>query len=151
MTTETQSIIFNDSSMYASNIKWRDDIEPTPINDYEKKMISHTKSAEQLLQEEKDEEVKELSEKQSEYIKRKEYITKIKVIALDSIGKSPIYNASYLSHRDKQKLIKQMDETMKLSDQEITNKFNEICNDKLFNIGLDVSSYPVYTLPIHDC
>ena len=146
MTTTEPNVIFNDSSMYASNIEWRTDIKEEPINDYEKNMISHTKNTNQLLDEEKEENPLELSDEQREKIRRRDYITRVKVVSLHNIGKHPLFNASYLSQRDKRTLIKQMEEVMKLSDDEIIYKFNEVCNDELFNIGSDVSTYPVYNI-----
>jgi len=152
MTTEEQNVIssilpeviFNDSSMYASNIEWRTDIKEEPINEYEKNMLSNTKNTTQLLEEEKEEKPLELTEKQREQIRRNEYITRVKVIALHNMKLHPLYNASYLSHREKQKLITEMENVMKLSDHEILDKFNDMCNDVLFNTGADVTSYPVY-------
>jgi len=137
-------VIFNDSSMHASTITWRTDIKEEPINDYEKDMIKHTKNPLQLLEEEKNEKPVELSDERREKIRRKEYITRVKVIALHNMGRHPLYNASYLSNRDKQTLIKHMEDVMNIDDAEILNKFNNICNDVLFNTGADISSYPVY-------
>jgi len=137
-------VIFNDSSMYASTITWRTDIKEEPINDYEKDMIKHTKNPLRLLEEEKNEKPVELSDEQRENIRRKEYITRVKVIALHNMGRHPLYNASYLSNRDKQTLIKHMEDVMNIDDADISIKFNNICNDVLFNTGADVTSYPVY-------
>lgn len=144
MTEEESKVIFNDSSMYASTITWRTDIKEEPINDYEKDMIKHTKNSIQLLEEEKNEKPVELSDERRENIRRKEYITRVKVIALHNMGRHPLYNASYLSHRDKQTLIKHMEDVMNMDDVEISNKFNNICNDVLFNTGADITSYPIY-------
>lgn len=144
MTEEESKVIFNDSSMYASTITWRTDIKEEPINDYEKNMIKHTKNSIQLLEEEKNEKPVELSDERRENIRRKEYITRVKTIALHNMGRHPLYNASYLSNRDKQTLIKHMEDVMNMDDAEISNKFNNICNDVLFNTGTDITSYPVY-------
>lgn len=144
MTEEESKVIFNDSSIYASTITWRTDIKEEPINDYEKDMIKHTKNSIQLLEEEKNEKPVELSDERRENIRRKEYITRVKTIALHNMGRHPLYNASYLSNRDKQNLIKHMEDVMNMDDAEISNKFNNICNDVLFNTGADITSYPVY-------
>lgn len=144
MTTTEPKVIFNDSSMYASNIEWRTDIKEEPINDYEKNMLKDTKNTTQLLKEESEEKPLELSDKQREQIRRNDYITRVKVIALHNMKLHPLYNASYLSHREKQKLITEMEHIMKLTDDEILTTFNEICNDKLFITGADITSYPVY-------
>ncbi len=158
MTTKEQTIvssilpkvIFNDSTIYAEHIKWRTDITEEPITETEKALLSNTKNAIQLLEEEKEEKPLELTDEQLEKIRRKDYITRVKVVSLHNIGKHPLFNASYLSQRDKRTLIKQMEEVMKLSDDEIIYKFNEVCNDELFNIGADVSTYPVYNHTVYD-
>jgi hypothetical protein len=143
MSTEPQ-VIFNDSSMYAADIKWRDDIEPQPINDYEKDMIKHTKDANQLLKEESEERPPELTDDQKLKQKSRDYITRVKVLALDSIGKHPLANTYYFSKKEKQTLISTMEDIMKKSDDDIIYSFNTLCNDKLFTSDSDYSTFPVY-------
>ena len=143
MSTEPQ-VIFNDSSMYAADIKWRDDIEPQPINDYEKDMIKHTKDADQLLKEESEERPPELTDDQKLKQKSRDYITRVKVLALDSIGKHPLANTYYFSRKEKQTLISTMEDIMKKSEDDIIYSFNTLCNDKLFTSDSDYSTFPVY-------
>jgi hypothetical protein len=143
MSTEPQ-VIFNDSSMYAADIKWRDDIEPQPINDYEKDMIKHTKDANQLLKEESEERPPELTDDQKLKQKSRDYITRVKVLALDSIGKHPLANTYYFSRKEKQTLISTMEDIMKKSEDDIIYSFNTLCNDKLFTSDSDYSTFPVY-------
>jgi hypothetical protein len=143
MSTEPQ-VIFNDSSMYAADIKWRDDIEPQPINDYEKDMIKHTKDADQLLKEESEERPPELTDDQKLKQKSRDYITRVKVLALDSIGKHPLANTYYFSKKEKQTLISTMEDIMKKSEDDIIYSFNTLCNDKLFTSNSDYSTFPVY-------
>lgn len=150
MTTKEQTIVFNDSTIYAEPIKWRTDIKEEPITETEKALLANTKTAIQLLEEEKEEKPLELTDEQLEKIKRRDYITRVKIVSLHNIGKHPLYNTSYLSQRDKRTLIKQMEEVMKLSDDEILTNFNDICNDELFNVGADVSTYPVYNHVVYD-
>jgi hypothetical protein len=143
MSTEPQ-VIVNDSSMYASDIKWRDDIEPQPINDYEKDMLKNTKDADQLLKEESEERPPELTDDQKLKQKSRDYITRVKVLALDSIGKHPLANTYYFSRKEKQTLISTMEDIMKKSDDDIIYSFNTLCNDKLFTNDSDYSTFPVY-------
>jgi len=143
MSTEPQ-VIFNDSSMYAADIKWRDDIEPQPINDYEKDMLKNTKDADQLLKEESEERPPELTDDQKLKQKSRDYITRVKVLALDSIGKHPLANTYYFSRKEKQTLISTMEDIMKKSDDDIIYSFNTLCNDKLFTSNSDYSTFPVY-------
>jgi hypothetical protein len=143
MSTEPQ-VIVNDSSMYASDIKWRDDIEPQPINDYEKDMLKNTKDADQLLKEESEERPPELTDDQILKQKSRDYITRVKVLALDSIGKHPLANTYYFSKKEKQTLISTMEDIMKKPDDDIIYSFNTLCNDKLFTSDSDYSTFPVY-------
>ena len=143
MSTEPQ-VIFNDSSMYAADIKWRDDIEPQPINDYEKDMLKNTKDADQLLKEESEERPPELTDDQKLKQKSRDYITRVKVLALDSIGKHPLANTYYFSRKEKQTLISTMEDIMKKSEDDIIYSFNTLCNDKLFTSNSDYSTFPVY-------
>lgn len=78
----------------------------------------------------------------------REKIMKCKLIALDSMDKHPLINPKYMNRLDKEKLMKKIKELMdELSEEEITSRFNEICVDKLFCCGADVSNYPVYVDP----
>jgi|688.fasta_scaffold837505_2 hypothetical protein len=144
-TEENKSkVIFNDSSMWASDIKWKEDIEQKPINDYEKNMLKDTKSADQLLQEEQEEKPLELSEDEELKKRKRDYITKIKVIGLNMMEKHPLMNPSYFSHVDKQRLINHMENLMKEDDDVIDILFNQVCTEKLFYNSADYSTYPVY-------
>jgi hypothetical protein len=138
-------IIQNGDSLYKSDIKWIEPKEkPDEINEFEKNLIKNTKNPDQLLESEKEEVKTELTEEQKEIIKRKEYITKVKVISLDKMGKHPLMNPSYFSLREKKTLMTIMEETMKKTDEEILLLFNEICNERIFHPTADYSSYPVY-------
>jgi len=74
----------------------------------------------------------------------KEKALKCKVIALDNIGKHPLYNPRNMSERDRKKLTEDMAVLFRKEDQELEVLFNEIACDKLFADGKDPSSYPVY-------
>lgn len=77
----------------------------------------------------------------------KEKIMKVKVIILDKMGKHPLENPTYFKHSVKSKLIKEIEEYLESkTDEEITQEFNDICNEKLFDGECDVSNYPVYDL-----
>jgi len=139
-----QQVIFNDSSMYAADIKWRDDIEQQPINDYEKDMLKNTKDADQLLKEESEERPPELTDDQKLKQKNRDYITRVKVLALDTIGKHPLANTYYFSRKEKQSLISAMEHIMLKTEDEIIYLFNTLCNDKLFTNESNYSTFPVY-------
>jgi len=113
------------------------EVEPQPLNEYETKMLEGTINTTQLLEIEKTEE---------QYIvdKRREYITKVKCIALNKIGKHPLLNPSTFRQKEKKQLIKAMEEVMTLTEEEITKQFNEVCADEIFCEGIDYSLYPIY-------
>ena len=70
---------------------------------------------------------------------------KLKVIVLDTWDKHPLQNPSLFNKRQKERFtneIKVLWNTM--SDEQIEKEFNDICCERLFNAGADVSTYPVY-------
>lgn len=129
-------------------------IETRPINEFEKDMLKNTFNAEQLLEQEK--QVKQLSEEQQAYIKKRNYITKVKVIANNMLGKPPIANPSFYNKKDKAKMIEYMDYVINnYNEDDLTKEFNEICSDKLFDEDTDYSTLPVYnynfnSTPLYD-
>lgn len=137
-------IVQNGDVLYKTDVKWVDPIEPTEINEYEKNLIKGTLKPDELIEKEKTEEPIILTQEQEEKLKRKEYITKVKVISLDKMGKHPLMNPSYFSLREKNQLIKIMEETMKQSDEAINILFNDVCSDRIFHPTADYSTYPVY-------
>ena len=74
----------------------------------------------------------------------KEKALKCKVIALDNIGKHPLYNPRNMSDKDRKKLTEDIEVLFRKDDKELDVLFNEIACDKLFADGKDPSSYPVY-------
>jgi hypothetical protein len=103
------------------------DMEETPDEETPEEQLTEPPSESQLLE-----------------IQRKEYITKIKVIALDSLGKDPLTNGSTLLSSEKARVISKMEEFMTLDESEITRIFNNICAEKIFSVDRDYSEFPVY-------
>lgn len=93
---------------------------------------------------EETEEVHKLTEAQIAELYRREYITKVKIIAFDSLGKDPLTNGSLLISSEKAKVINKMEEIMMLDESEITNIFNTICSEKIFSANSDYTIYPTY-------
>ena len=79
-----------------------------------------------------------------EATKRKELITKVKIIAFDSLGKDPLTNGSRLSQKEKLKVINKMQDILLLSEECITDLFNEIVREKLFDSDRDYTEFPIY-------
>jgi hypothetical protein len=117
-----------------------------PPNAYEIKMLEGTKTPSQLLEEEEAEKLKKLTDvnTSSESDKRKEIITRLKVVALDRLGKHPLMNPAHLSQRDKNKLISLMSTLQDEPEESIIKEFNDICNDVLFSGKADPSTFPMY-------
>jgi hypothetical protein len=134
-------LIQNSDRLYATNTKWIENIEFQPPNQYEKDMLKGTLTPEQLIE-------NEMTEEKQQLIKINDIKIKIKVIALNIMGESPIQNTSIFSSLKKKTLLDTMNsvyETVYLVDEEkLTTMFNEICATKVFGENLDYTSYPVY-------
>lgn len=117
-------------------------------NEFEKEMLKGTKNVEELLQEEKQEieHRHELTQEDIDRRVRKDYITKVKVVALDGLGYHPIANPSLMTKEDKKKIILMMQDVMTRPEDEINQLFNHIVNTKLLAPKNDYSNYPVYNI-----
>ena len=72
-------------------------------------------------------------------------VMKCKLIALNSMDKHPLMNPKYFTQSEKKQLISKIKELFETkSDDEITAQFNDICNERLFSNGVDLTDYPVY-------
>ena len=106
------------------------EIEPVEViyrepNENEINMLKGTFKPEELIEIEKTEEVnRDL---------RKEYITKVKVIALHTCGKGLLDNPSYMSYKDKNEIMKCMEKLLNEIEEDITEKFNILISENLFN------------------
>jgi hypothetical protein len=143
-------VLQNSDILFKSETKWRDDITPTEITEYEINMLKHTKNINDILEEERKESekvsLKTVDEQTKDKIKH--ILTMIKVIACNRLGYNPLYNVSLLQPYDAKKLKKLMEELVNDinngKEKELSEEFNDICNLKLFNCGSDVSLFPVY-------
>ena len=150
METINETNIFIKNSVHpdaVKNVQWVDNVEPLPLTDFEKNMNKGFITPEQLLEQEKkeQEEPKEETEEEKTKRKQRDYITKVKVIALDKLGKNPLSNPSGFTTREKKRLIEQMEEIMKKSEEEITTLFNAVCNEVIFAPEANYQFYPVYS------
>jgi hypothetical protein len=60
------------------------------------------------------------------------------------MGKNILTDPRKLIPKDKRDFVKRVEELYILSEEEIINMFNNICQDSLFQCGADYSNYPVY-------
>ena len=142
-----ETVIQNSDVLHARPFPVVEKVDLQPINEFEKNMIKDTLTAEQLLQREQElkNNPKQLNDDEQEYIRKRNYITKVKVIANNMLGKHPTANPTFYSKKDKTKMIEYMDYIISnYNEDDLTKEFNEICNDKLFIEGFDYSALPVY-------
>jgi len=139
---EEPQVIQNSDTLYKSDIKWIDTIEYQEPNQFEKDMLKGTLSPEELL-------ANEMTDEKQELIKINDIKVKIKVVALNIMGESPIQNTSLFSALKKKTLLDTMNsvyETVYLVDEDkLTEMFNDVCATKVFGENCDYTSYPVYT------
>jgi len=133
-----------ETPIYKKDFERVEKVEYYEPNEEEKKMLEGTKTAEQLLKEEAEEKPEELTEEEKLKRYRRDYITKVKVVALDRMNMPPLMNPSTFSKKDKQILITLMEDVMKMSEDELTKTFNEVCNDRLFTQNMDYTTFPIY-------
>ena len=71
---------------------------------------------------------------------------RLKCLVLYSMGKSILQDTRYLNRMDKEKYDEIRNKLIEeITQEELTNKFNKICNQTIFECGEDVSKYPIYT------
>ena len=99
-----QEVVQNSDTLFRKPFEVVKEIEPQPINQFEKDMLKGTKDVETLLKEEQEEKEPELTEEEKEKIRRKAYVDMIKVIALDKMGLPVLSNPSTFTHIKKEKL-----------------------------------------------
>lgn len=139
-TTEPQ-VVQNSDYLTRTNTTWIEHIEYQEPNQFEKDMLKGTLTPEQLLE-------GEISEEKRQLIKLNDIKVKIKVVALNTMGESPIQNTSLFSSLKKKTLLDTMNsiyENVYLVDEDkLTEMFNEVCATKVFGDNADYTSYPIY-------
>ena len=75
----------------------------------------------------------------------REKLMKCKIIVLNGMDKHPLQNPKYFSQQDKKELLKKVRDLFDTKTiEEITEDFNAICNERLFDAGIDYSNFPLY-------
>jgi len=87
--------------------------------------------------------LKELTEEEKLAKRRKEILQRIKCIALDAMGKNILINPKTLMPREKREYVKRIEELYILSEEEIINMFNNICQDTIFQ-SVDYTNCAIY-------
>ena len=139
------TVIQNSDTLYRKPFDVVENIEVKEITQFEKDMLKGTLNPQELLEKEKHEEQKQYTQEELDKLKQREYITKVKVIAIDRLGKFPLSNPSFFRRREKEELKILMEHIIKdMNEEEIQREFNEICCEKIFAPGVDVSQFPIY-------
>lgn len=87
------------------------------------------------------------SEKPDIEIERRDYITKVKTIAMSILGKHPLTNTIDLSELQKIKMNKECQNIIaSMSLDEITKKFNDIVCTEVFTPSADYSKFAIYQI-----
>jgi hypothetical protein len=141
--SETHEPTVHDDKPFDESGKWKGEFTgPTEPSEYEKKMLKDSKSVDALLTEEQ--RPVELPDVDAEYErKKKAYITKVKVVALDKFGKHPLSNPTTYCERDKKRVIAIMEELLLLPEDVLDKQFNEICTETIFDSKADYSKFSV--------
>jgi hypothetical protein len=85
----------------------------------------------------------EINKEELPFIREK--LMKCKIIALNSMDKHPLMNPKYFPKSQRDLLLKKIRELFDTKTQEeIDIEFNLICNEKLFDSGIDYADYPIY-------
>ena len=138
---EEPKVIKNSDYLAKTDIEWVKDIEYSEPNQYEKDMLKGTCTPEQLIE-------SEMTEEKQQLLKINDLKVKIKIVALNVMGESPIQNTSLFSKLKKQTLLDTMNSIYQnvylVDEQKLTDMFNEVCQTKVFGDNCDYTSYPVY-------
>ena len=113
-------------------------VEYTEPSEYEKKMISDSNTVDQQLEAEQKEEPVKISD-------QKIFIDMIKVIALVETGHEPLDNPSNFYDKEKKIIIEHMSKLLDEPLENIKNKFNDICDKKIFIPSADYSTLPIFS------
>lgn len=88
-----------------------------------------------------------ITTKTPEEMERRDFILKVRTIALSKLKLNPIMHTTDLSDKQHKDFIKKCDKILKkMSPDEITSRFNEIVIDDLFNSKSDYTKYAIYTI-----
>lgn len=82
---------------------------------------------------------------EEELLKCRNKLTKLKVVLLDRMDKPALLNIRLMDKRSRDKFKKELKHLWDtMSDEEIDKEFNDICCEKLFTCGVDISAYPCF-------
>jgi hypothetical protein len=133
----SDKIIIIDEEININKSEWIDNVEYTEPTEYEKNLISHTKTPKELIGLEQIETPIIIDD-------RKMFIEMAKVVALVQNGHMPLDNPSNMNYKEKQEIIKSMAFFVDNFDMALMKeKFNEICNTKLFTTKADFSEMTI--------
>lgn len=86
----------------------------------------------------------EYTDEQKEYKHKKEKATRCKVIVMDELNIPLTKNTSYCCKAEKFLLLKGLDEWFAKSDEEVKEKFHEVCTRNMLNFEDPETDYTQY-------
>ena len=126
-------VIQNSDFLHRTECEWIKDVPYTPITEYEIKMLEGTKNPQELLEEESKEEPIFLTDEEIKEREKREYIQRVKVVALHMCNKPILSNPSFFKEVEKNKIIKAMQSIIdNMTNEDIITRFNEICSEEIF-------------------
>lgn len=143
----TNIVIDGSKEPLKNNTDWLiKDIPYSEPSEFEKELLKGTITTKELLEKEKEENEKQkeltYEEKLEQY--KKEYITKVKVVALHKCKFHPVSNPSTFKKQDKEKVIMKMQKIIdNYKEDELTDEFNEIINNMLMDHRTKYEELPI--------
>lgn len=141
----TNTVICGNEQPLTNNNDWMiKNIEYSEPSETEKKLLEGTITAEELIKKEQEEKEEVKDEETINNEKRKEYITKVKVLALYKCKYYPLSNPSNFTYEEKQRIINKMSKIIKhYTEDELTSDFNEVINNMLLDPKTNYGKLPI--------
>lgn len=137
----------NSDVLYKKSVQWaepEDTIQPTEA---ERKMLEGTITTQQLIDLERDNKHVTFSPDEIRKQRTKSFMNMFKVITLDEMGYKPNHNPRFFNEKLKQDYFRRMTQRVheyyEGYEQDIIDRFNNICNEKLFYPGSDISIFSI--------
>lgn len=138
--------VINNTPIKFDNSWMIKDVPYTEPSEEEKELLKGTKTAKELLDEEKEEQLKQKEktneEKEEEY--KRNYIMMVKVLALYKCKFHPFSNPSEYTNENKKRVMHKMERIIKnYTEDEIKAEFNDIVNCILTDAKTDYATLPI--------
>ena len=140
-------VVPNSDVLYKKDIKWAEPRAPVQPSKNELEMLDGTLNPKELIKREREESLIEKTPEEIKKQKTKEMMNMFKVITMDQMGYSPLNDFRDLNVKEQSEYMSLMKERVKEysdgKEEEIRERFNKICIDKLFHRTADITRYCV--------